>query len=148
MQVNIKIDDNLYRKLKQNAKDNHRTITAQLGVILSNTLEATSNTTNKLITNSLETIDNSITNTIDNSNKYHIDTIEKPKPKRRIIGGTEEDYNNFLLNNLIKFLDDEQISPNDTSWELLEGIKKQVPEFKNLNITVFDKAQRIRKENN
>lgn len=39
MQVNIKIDDELYRKLKANAKQNSRTITAQLGVILSNALE-------------------------------------------------------------------------------------------------------------
>lgn len=39
MQVNIKIDDELYRKLKANAKQNSRTITAQLGVILSEALE-------------------------------------------------------------------------------------------------------------
>lgn len=39
MQVNIKINDELYRKLKEDAKRNSRTITAQLGVILSNALE-------------------------------------------------------------------------------------------------------------
>ena len=38
MQVNIKIDDDLYSKLRENAKQNRRTITAQLGVILSNAL--------------------------------------------------------------------------------------------------------------
>lgn len=54
MQVNIKIDDELYRKLKENAKQNSRTITAQLGVILSNALERRGETNEKLNRNNID----------------------------------------------------------------------------------------------
>lgn len=39
MQVNIRIADNLYKKLRETAKEEHRTITAQLELILLNALE-------------------------------------------------------------------------------------------------------------
>lgn len=39
MQVNIRIADNLYKKLRETAKKEHRTITAQLELILLNALE-------------------------------------------------------------------------------------------------------------
>lgn len=39
MQVNIRINDKLYEKLRQLAKKEHRTITAQLDIILSNALD-------------------------------------------------------------------------------------------------------------
>lgn len=58
MQVNIRIEDTLYKKLRESAKNNRRTITAELDLILSNALE----------TNDKKTIDysnNSITNTIE-----------------------------------------------------------------------------------
>lgn len=44
----------------------------------------------------------------------------------------------------IKFLDKEEISPKDTSWELFDGIKKQV--YPKLDINVFDEAQMTRQE--
>lgn len=39
MQVNIRIRDDLYKKLREEAKNWHRTITAQLEIILSEALE-------------------------------------------------------------------------------------------------------------
>lgn len=39
MQVNIRINDTLYKKLRELAKEEHRTITAQLDIILTNALE-------------------------------------------------------------------------------------------------------------
>lgn len=39
MQVNIRIADSLYKKLRETAKKEHRTITAQLELILLNALE-------------------------------------------------------------------------------------------------------------
>lgn len=39
MQVNIRIADNLYKKLRETAKKEHRTITAQLELILLNALD-------------------------------------------------------------------------------------------------------------
>ena len=65
MQVNIRISDNLYSKLREVAKKNHRTITGQLEEILCNALEVKEDT-----------------------------TIETPnKPKRNIIENTEKDSN-------------------------------------------------------
>lgn len=70
MQVNIKIDDELYRKLKANAKQNSRTITAQLGVILSEALE----TQEEL---SIETQDKKHRQLIENYNNNHNNNIEE-----------------------------------------------------------------------
>lgn len=39
MQVNIRIADNLYKKLRETAKKEHRTITAQLELILLDALD-------------------------------------------------------------------------------------------------------------
>lgn len=64
MQVNIRISDNLYSKLREVAKKNHRTITGQLEEILCNALEIKEDTT--------------------------IETTNKPN--RNIIGNTEKDF--------------------------------------------------------
>ena len=84
MQVNIKIDDELYRKLKANAKQHSRTITAQLGIILSNALD-----TQEIINN------NDYTKT-QKYNSDYIETqeknyIETPNKKHRQL---IENYNN------------------------------------------------------
>lgn len=47
MQVNIRIRDDLYKKLREEAKNWHRTITAQLEIILSEALEKSIETTEK-----------------------------------------------------------------------------------------------------
>ena len=39
MQVNIDIDENIYRKLKENAKKNYRTIKGELNLLLQKALE-------------------------------------------------------------------------------------------------------------
>lgn len=65
MQVNIRISDNLYSKLREVAKKNHRTITGQLEEILCNVLEVKEDTT--------------------------IETTNKPN--RNIIENTEKDLN-------------------------------------------------------
>lgn len=39
MQVNIRIEDTLYKKLRESAKNHRRTITAELDLILSNALD-------------------------------------------------------------------------------------------------------------
>lgn len=77
MQVNIKIDDELYRKLKANAKQNSRTITAQLGVILSNALETqeelsieTQETQNKKHRQLIENYNNNYSNNIEEEDPY------------------------------------------------------------------------------
>ena len=77
MQVNIKIDDELYRKLKENAKQNSRTITAQLGVILSNALETqeessieTQETQNKKYRQLIENHNNNYSNNIEEEDPY------------------------------------------------------------------------------
>lgn len=128
MQIKVTLDELNYKCLKASAQMNRRTLSGELNTML-----------DKLYA------DTRPDSTVDTLIKEETITPEpaKPKPKRTVIGN-EDEYNN-LLNNFIKFLDDEQISPNDTSWELFEGIKKQVPEFKDLNITIFDKAQEIRK---
>lgn len=65
MQVNIRIADNLYKKLRETAKKEHRTITAQLELILLNALDTpkkkiieeptmTIDYSNKSMTNSIE----------------------------------------------------------------------------------------------
>lgn len=51
---------------------------------------------------------------------------------------------NPTVEEFIKFLDKEEISPKDTSWELFDGIKKQV--YPKLDINVFDEAQMTRQE--
>lgn len=153
MQVNIRIRDDLYNELRETAKKNHRTITAELEVILLNALEVRE----KVITK----------NSIESSNNYNSNSIETPKKKpRTVIGGTEEEFleaktkgkvappnpitpfskpnaSTPTVDEFIKFLDDEDISPDDTSWDLFDGIKKQV--YKKLDINVFDEAQTIRK---
>lgn len=128
MQIKVTLDELNYKCLKASAQMNRRTLSGELNTML-----------DKLYA------DTRPDSTVDTLIKEETINPEpaKPKPKRTVIGN-EDEYDN-LLNNFIKFLDDEQISPNDTSWELFEGIKKQVPEFKDLNITVFDKAQEIRK---
>lgn len=65
MQVNIKIDDNLYSKLKQNAKENHRTITAQLGIILSKALDTLEKKTPEEPTMAIDYSDKNITNSME-----------------------------------------------------------------------------------
>ena len=65
MQVNIKIDDNLYSKLKQNAKENHRTITAQLGIILSKALDTLEKKTPEEPTTTIDYSNKSMTNPIE-----------------------------------------------------------------------------------
>lgn len=65
MQVNIKIDDDLYSKLRESAKQNHRTITAQLGVILSNALDTQEiNNSNTSYTQEKNTIEKTNNNNI------------------------------------------------------------------------------------
>ena len=39
MQINIDIEENLYRKLKENAKKNYRTIKGELNLLLQKALE-------------------------------------------------------------------------------------------------------------
>ena len=51
---------------------------------------------------------------------------------------------NPTVEEFIAFLDKEEISPKDTSWELFDGIKKQV--YPKLDINVFDEAQMTRQE--
>lgn len=51
---------------------------------------------------------------------------------------------NPTVEEFIAFLDKEEISPKDTSWELFDGIKKQV--YPKLDINVFDQAQMTRQE--
>ena len=51
---------------------------------------------------------------------------------------------NPTVEEFIEFLDKEEISPKDTSWELFDGIKKQV--YPKLDINVFDEAQMTRQE--
>lgn len=89
MQVNIKIDDELYRKLKASAKQHSRTITAQLGVILSNVL------------NTQETINSDDYTKTQKCNSDYIETqeknyIETPNKKHRQL---IENYNNNHTNN-------------------------------------------------
>lgn len=50
MQVNIRIRDDLYKKLREEAKNWHRTITAQLEIILSEALEKSIETTDTSLT--------------------------------------------------------------------------------------------------
>ena len=50
MQVNIRIRDDLYKKLREEAKNWHRTITAQLEIILSEALEKSIETTETSLT--------------------------------------------------------------------------------------------------
>ena len=50
MQVNIRIRDDLYKKLREEAKNWHRTITAQLEIILSEALEKPIETTETPLT--------------------------------------------------------------------------------------------------
>lgn len=50
MQVNIRIRDDLYKKLREEAKNWHRTITAQLEIILSEALEKSIDTTETSLT--------------------------------------------------------------------------------------------------
>lgn len=50
MQVNIRIRDDLYEKLREEAKNWHRTITAQLEIILSKALEKSIDTTETSLT--------------------------------------------------------------------------------------------------
>ena len=50
MQVNIRIRDDLYKKLREEAKNWHRTITAQLEIILSEALEKSIETTETPLT--------------------------------------------------------------------------------------------------
>lgn len=51
---------------------------------------------------------------------------------------------NPTVEEFIAFLDKEEISPKDTSWELFDGIKKQV--YPKLDINIFDEAQMTRQE--
>lgn len=44
MQVNIKIDDKIYSKLKERAKKNYRTVTGELNLLLREMLEEDDNT--------------------------------------------------------------------------------------------------------
>ena len=50
MQVNIRIRDDLYKKLREEAKNWHRTITAQLEIILLEALEKSIETTETSLT--------------------------------------------------------------------------------------------------
>ena len=50
MQVNIRIRDDLYKKLREEAKSWHRTITAQLEIILLEALEKSIETTETSLT--------------------------------------------------------------------------------------------------
>lgn len=90
MQVNIKINDELYRKLKANAKQHSRTITAQLGVILSNALD-----TQEIINS------NDYTKTQKYNSNYietqEIRNIETPKKQHRrsIIDYDDNNSNNI-----------------------------------------------------
>lgn len=68
MQVNIKIDDKIYNKLKERAKENYRTITGELNNLLKEML-----------------LDS------DNSSTPQPAPEEKPKRKRMIIGDIEEE---------------------------------------------------------
>lgn len=70
MQVNIRIRDDLYKKLREEAKNWHRTITAQLEIILSEALE----TQEKL---SIETQDKKHRQLIENYNNNHNNNIEE-----------------------------------------------------------------------
>lgn len=71
MQVNIRIADDIYKKLRERAKNNRRTITAELDLILCSALETTEK----------DVAQNSI-----NSNRNTIETTNKKK--RSVIGLT------------------------------------------------------------
>ena len=64
---------------------------------------------------------------------------DSPSPNKSNTKSTNPTVEEF-----IKFLDKEEISPKDTSWELFDGIKKQV--YPKLDINVFDEAQMTRQE--
>lgn len=55
MQVNIRINDTLYKKLRELAKEEHRTITAQLDIILTNALEKNTQSSMQKHRNNLQT---------------------------------------------------------------------------------------------
>ena len=69
MQVNIRIRDDLYKKLREEAKNWHRTITAQLEIILSEALETQEKnyieTPNKKYRQLIENYDNNHNNNIE-----------------------------------------------------------------------------------
>lgn len=68
MQVNIRIRDDLYKKLREEAKNWHRTITAQLEIILSEALETQEK-------NYIETQDKKHRRLIENYNNNHNNNI-------------------------------------------------------------------------
>lgn len=144
--LTIELDVETHSILKEQAKKEKRSLTNYIEVTLDEVAGTSKTATNyRFSSNALQSNASSQSNSGEVAIKAPDKTLEPPKPKpKRTVIGNEDEYNN-LINNFVKFLDDEQISPNDTSWELFEGIKKQVPEFKDLNITIFDKAQEIRK---
>lgn len=68
----------------------------------------------------------------------------KPGGSATPTDSTNTKSTNPTVEEFIKFLDKEEISPKDTSWELFDGIKKQV--YPKLDINVFDEAQMTRQE--
>ena len=66
MQVNIRIADNLYKKLRETAKKEHRTITAQLELILLDALATSEKETEET---SIKPMRNTIEATIQEGSK-------------------------------------------------------------------------------
>ena len=70
MQVNIRIRDDLYKKLREEAQKEHRTITAQLEIILSEALETQEK-------NYIETPDKKHRQLVENYSNNHSNSITK-----------------------------------------------------------------------
>lgn len=118
MQIKITITDEEYALLKEQATRHLNSLSKEARLLLRSQLLTPATPTPEI--------------------KSEPAAVAPPKSKPAISKPSVEEF--------VEFLDKEGIPEDDTSWELYEGIKKQVPQFKKLELVTFDEAQILRRE--
>lgn len=103
-QIKLTIPDDIYKIIKENAKENYRTISSEINFRLAKTIKPGVNSTPALhypegvrSTNPIPETPYKITCDSTTQETKPQQETTKPRPKyKRIIGGTEEDYENYV----------------------------------------------------
>lgn len=142
MQVNIKIRDSLYKKLREVAKKEQRTITAQLDIILSKALEKIG---------VVEDIPNR--NEIEDTNKLHRSIIDDTNNTNNT-NNTKKTFKEEIKSKIKIYVETFKIDPMDTTMVTYNKCKKFIEENayhrelkpNEMDITMFDEVQQERRK--